>query len=364
MDFSIQLQIVLRFLLTTPWQNSTADFLSRAFELSDTVPSWHSFVSWTGLPANPCTSVMCLREFERSFLQHGTQNLAHLAVEQDARDTRSGLTSLCPSIPTSWCCFLWRLLGKSCHSPRSKQPKVSKNHVCRILWVILQIPKANYQSMNEQKLLSQAMTHWKLLLVYQSIIPFFTNMNNLLKPPSSAMAWFPSWLFRGHKLASDHHHADLVLLGGGHDLHGVIQDDVHELVIAWLPSEYTQPTNQDASTNPLPESLPLRTPTTCRLAVNFRSWDQNFQISDYFDFIPTWGFNNTIISFFWCSSLKASQKTRAFRHHFVQASKRFSMNFRKSAPDPVWALKTGLYTLCSRGCFFWCLKHDFKTVIE
>ena len=31
--------------------------------------------------------------------------------------------------------------------------------------------------------------------------------------------------------ASDHHHADLVLLSGGDDLHGVVQDDVHELVI-------------------------------------------------------------------------------------------------------------------------------------
>lgn len=39
------------------------------------------------------------------------------------------------------------------------------------------------------------------------------------------------------QVAADHHHADLVLLGWGHNLHGVVQDDVHELVITWPVQE-------------------------------------------------------------------------------------------------------------------------------
>jgi len=56
------------------------------------------------------------------------------------------------------------------------------------------------------------------MLIYQRVsLLIFTSLD------------FP-WHFSSPP-ASDHHHANLVLLSGGDDLHGVVQDDVHELVI-------------------------------------------------------------------------------------------------------------------------------------
>ena len=67
------------------------------------------------------------------------------------------------------------------------------------------------------------------------------------------------------KGSTNHHHADLVLLGRGHDFHCVVQHNVHELIVTCMSIQ-----SGSGTTGRTPR--PLSTPTTCLLAVSFRSF--------------------------------------------------------------------------------------------
>lgn len=89
---------------------------------------------------------------------------------------------------------------------------------------------------------NQPPTRWTVMFLYPLFYWFNPNQPILkLITMIHSGPWFTSCDLMSDQLGSgtpDHHHADLVLLGGGDDFHRVVQDDVHELVVTCNSTSY------------------------------------------------------------------------------------------------------------------------------